>query len=240
MYRFSHQSISHLKLLLEKYASRFRHIFVITESVFSMDGDTANLKELILLKQNFPITFILDEAHATGLFGQTGSGLAQSEGVNSHIDILIGTYGKALGGFGGYVAGSLLLKKYLIQKCRSFIYSTALPPSICLSAMSAMNLISTEPERRNLVQKNAHFLRALLQNQGWKTNSTTPIIPILMPDNETALRKAQQLRDEGFWVTAIRKPTVPTPRLRLSITWNHPQNILMDLVEVFGKPTHPA
>ncbi len=203
--RFRHNDLEHLESLLRKAKG---HVWVVTESIFSMDGDRAPLLELIELKKRYDFSIYLDEAHAFGVAGG-GAGCAAELGISGDIDVLVGTFGKALASTGAFVAVSPLVREVLVNKMRTLIFSTALPPiSLEWSRMMIELLPSLEPRR-------AH-LRRLTEILGGQSH----IIPIMVGSNSRALDMAQKMRGEGFWVTPIRYPTVPKDqaRIRVSLT----------------------
>lgn len=218
--RFRHMDYEHLESLLEQNRERYNRVFLVTESVFSMDGDLADLHRLIVLKERFNSILYLDEAHAVGIFGSKGLGLAEQEGVLGKIDLLFGTFGKALGGLGGFVVCSEQVADYLVNRARSLIYSTGLPP-VCLSwLLFALDHIPTMVnERKKLMEMSATFRQELFQ-AGLTTGGASQIIPIIIGDSTQTLEVVECIRKSGYWVTAIRPPTVPanTARLRLSLS----------------------
>ena len=200
---------------------------VLVESVYSMDGDCADLAGLIALCQRYGAFLYVDEAHATGVFGQDGGGLASQ--YPGQIDLVMGTFGKALGSFGAYVAGSRVLIDYLINRCSGFIYSTALPPPVLGAIGAALSLLPTlEPARQQLLQL-ASQVRDKLAARGYQTGqSCTQIVPLLVGGEGEALRLSHQFRQAGIIAPAIRPPTVPPnqSRLRLALTAAHqPQDL---------------
>lgn len=218
--RYHHLDYEHLAAILREHRSRHRRVFIVSESVFSMDGDTADLHRLLALKNEYQCTLYLDEAHAVGVLGQRGLGLAEQEGVVADIDLLFGTFGKALAGLGGFVACRRVVADYLINRARPFIYTTGLPP-VCLRwLLLVLERVPAMEEERLRLQQLAAELRRGLRSKGLATGGTTQIVPVLIGDSAAALRVATQLRDKGYWITAVRPPTVPagTARLRLSLS----------------------
>jgi 8-amino-7-oxononanoate synthase len=186
--------------------------FVVTESLFSMDGDCAPLAEYATLTAETGALLIVDEAHAVGIYGQCGSGLGEASGAEPFVSI--NTAGKALGVSGAFVAGPEWAIEYLLQRARPFVFSTAAPPPIAGALEASLTLIGTEPWRRSLLRDRASYLRHMLKLRG-----DSPIVPIPIGDNQQALEVARHLQSEGFDVRAIRPPSVPpgTARLRISI-----------------------
>jgi 7-keto-8-aminopelargonate synthetase-like enzyme len=211
----------------------------VTDSVFSVDGDLADLSMLVELKRRYDAVLILDEAHATGVLGDHGRGLAEEMGVESNIDLVVGTLSKALGGIGGFIAASREIVDWLVNTARSFIYTTALPPAACAAAMAALEVIGQEPERRSrLTQLAAWFRRELTARGGWDTaGSSSQIVPIMVGPSGTAVELSHRLEEEGFLVPAIRPPTVPRgkSRLRISLCSEHQQQDLARLVEILAQ-----
>jgi 8-amino-7-oxononanoate synthase len=230
--RFRHNDPEHLAALLKKERPRYKQALIITETVFSMDGDIPPLAELVRLKHAFNAMLMVDEAHATGIFGRRGSGLVEREGLTEQVDLIMGTFSKALGGFGAYLAGSRMMTDYLINTCRGFIYSTALPPAVIAANIAALGLIEAEPFRRVELLKNADFIRNALQADGRVVRGCSQIIPVVLGDNERTVQAAAYLRDKGYWVLPIRPPTVPQQeaRLRFSLTCDHSKSMLERLV----------
>jgi 8-amino-7-oxononanoate synthase len=208
--------------------------FIAVESVFSMDGDRAPLPDLIALADRHGAEVIVDEAHATGVFGPQGRGLAAAAQADGAIFAAVHTCGKALAGMGAFVSGSRTLKQFLINRARTFIFSTALPPYLAAQMRAAIDIVAgTDAERERLTGLAAH-LRARLRDAGFDTaQSNSQIVPVLLGANERALQFAARLQQEGFAVRAIRPPTVPagSARLRLSLTVRHSQEMLDRLVD---------
>ncbi len=195
-------------------------MFIVTESVFSMDGDMADLGRLAGLKDTHQAVLYVDEAHSVGLRGLQGMGLAEEQGVLDRIDLLIGTFGKAYGGQGAFVICSQVLRDYLLNTARSFIFTTGLPPIALAWLLFVLKRIPAMEQQRRHVQKLSDRLREALASQGLKTGGSTNIVPVMIGDAERAVKIAENLREHGFWINAVRPPTVPagTARLRLSIT----------------------
>jgi 8-amino-7-oxononanoate synthase len=207
---FPHNDLGRLETLLQKIAPAGKRILVVTESIFSMDGDAAPLREMADLKDRFGAWLLVDEAHATGLYGATGAGLLAETGLSARVEIVLGTLSKALGSVGGYIAGS-----------RSFIYSTALPPGVIAAGHAAVDL-ARGPEgeaRRDRLRRNiAHFQAGL--PAAWEKGPlpSSAIQPLLCGEAAAALHLASSLREAGFLIPAIRYPTVPRHAARLRVT----------------------
>ena len=221
--------LERLRRELEKAASDGKRI-IVTDSIFSMDGNQAPLIRLCELAEEYEAILVIDEAHGTGVWGASGRGLAEACGVEERVTIRIGTLSKALGAMGGFVTGSSGLIDWLWNRVRTQIYSTALPPAICAAACAALEIIQDEPERRRVLFERAEFLRNELSQRPHVTvpSSAGPIIPVILGDPGLTMRIASELKDVGFLVGAIRPPTVPegTSRLRVSVTYAHQRDDL--------------
>lgn len=221
--RFPHRDLNRLEELL-KQAPAGRTRLIITDSVFSVDGDLAPLKELVDLKERHGALLMIDEAHATGVLGEKGAGLAQALGLTAGVDVHMGTFSKALGALGGYAAGDLRLIDYLHNKARAFIYSTALPPPVLGAIDKALDIAREQPERRRYLLDQAEIFRHELNLAGFDTlGSETQIIPVLVGENARTLDFAARLRAEGLMAVALRPPTVPPgkARVRFSLSAAH-------------------
>ncbi|OGP71190.1 MAG: 8-amino-7-oxononanoate synthase [Deltaproteobacteria bacterium RBG_13_60_28] len=235
--RYPHRDLNGLEKALQKAPGGKRRL-IITDSVFSVDGDLAPLRELVELKERYGVWLMIDEAHATGVLGPGGAGLAQDLGVTDAVDIHMGTLSKALGSLGGYVAGEGRLIDYLHNRARSFIYSTALPPPVLGAIQAALKIVREEPERRaGLLQKSANFRRGL-QDAGFDTlGSETQIVPVLVGKNEATLKFSEALRQRGLMAVALRPPTVPPgkARVRFSLSAAHGEEDLARALEIIVK-----
>jgi 8-amino-7-oxononanoate synthase len=220
--RFPHRDLARLEKLLQKATPGRR--LIITDSVFSVDGDLAPLAELVELKERYDAVLMVDEAHATGVLGPGGAGLAEALGVTSRVEVNMGTFSKALGSLGGYVAGDRRLIDYLHNRARSFIYSTALPPPVLGAIGAALDVVTREPERRKYLLEESQSFREGLAQAGFDLlGSETQIVPVLVGDNARTLEVAARLRERGLLAVALRPPTV-TPgraRLRFSLSAAH-------------------
>jgi 8-amino-7-oxononanoate synthase len=196
--------------------------FVVTESIFSMDGDLAPLAEMAALTDRYAGLLIVDEAHATGLYGTRGSGRVEALGLRERVLATIHTGGKALGCSGAWVACSTILRDHLVSHSRSFIYSTAPPPALAAGLLAAIDILAREPGRRLEVERKAALLRAELRAHGIPAPGGSAIVPIVAGSNEAALRLQDGLQAEGFDVRAIRPPTVPVGTARLRVTVRYP------------------
>ena len=231
-FRYRHNDYEHLKSLLEKNAGKFDRTFIVTESVFSMDGDVADLNYLAQLKTQFPNTYLyVDEAHAIGVYGKNGLGIAERANVISDIDLLVGTFGKALASMGAYVVCDQILKECLINQMRPLIFSTALPPfNVAWTHFIFERLPQFSKERTHLEQLSV-FLRQEVEHRTQIMPSQTCIVPYILGENEATLAKAKDLQEQGYYCLPIRPPTVPkgTSRIRLSLT----ADMTMDEVKQF-------
>ena len=222
--RFAHNDAVALEKRLEPFTDSEGRKLIITESVFSMDGDLAPLKEIAALAEKHGAMLLVDEAHASGTFGPNGAGLVREHGLEKSVTVSMGTLSKALAGFGGFVACSDNLRKLLVQSARAFIYTTAPPPAVIGAALGAMDVLEASPNLGNILQANADYFRSLLHDAGLDTlQSQSQIIPIVIGENEKAVAASLRLREAGIIAAAIRPPTVPagSARLRISITLAH-------------------
>ena len=232
--RYRHCAAAHLAELLTQYQADNRPKFILTESVFSMDGDVAPLAEIGRLARAHEATLIVDDAHATGILGEGGRGLSDE------ADIVVGTFSKALGGFGAYVACTATLRDYLVNRCSGFIYSTALPPPVLGAIDAALDLLPGLDSERGHVARLAAKFREGACEAGLSTDtSSTQIVPLIAGPAEAALVLSGNLRDAGFWATAIRPPTVPqdTARVRLAFTAAHDDADVDGLLGVLKEKT---
>jgi len=220
--RFRHNDLDHLESLLRARAGRPGRRIVVTESVFSMDGDRCDVAALTDLTQRHEAFLYLDEAHATGVLGPDGMGLSSLGG--GRVDLAMGTFSKALGGFGAYVAGSRALCDYLANACSGFVHTTALPPAVLGAIDAALDLVPGMHDEREALADRADGLRTMLQSMGLDTGaSNTQIIPVLVGDEHRALALSRALDARSVLVAAIRPPTVPrgTSRLRIALSAAH-------------------
>jgi 7-keto-8-aminopelargonate synthetase-like enzyme len=231
--------------------AQFRRRLIVTDSLFSMDGDLAALAEITELAERYDAMLMVDEAHATGVFGKNGRGVAEflserfearhphpgplpeGEGV-----IRVGTLSKALGSGGGFVCGSRSLIDWLANRARTYVFSTAQPPATSAAGIAALEIVEREPERRVSLLKSAAELRARLRENGWNTGeSESQVIPIVIGDATRTMRLATGLRDAGFFVPGIRPPSVPEGEslLRLSLCYHHTAEMISGLTETLAK-----
>ncbi len=223
---YRHNDVSHLQSLLAKRRNG-RRTLIVTDGLFSMDGDLAPLPELSRLAQDYEADLYIDDAHGTGVMGPHGRGTAEHFGLDTQIPFQMGTLGKAFGSSGAYLAGPSALIRYLINTSRSFIFTTAPPPSSAAAATAALRVMQREPERRARLWANRERLFSGLLRLGFNLSpSVSPIIPILVGNAEAALSFAEHLLAEGVYAPAIRPPTVPdeTSRIRVTVTSEHRPN----------------
>ncbi len=223
--RYRHNNPEDLETLLLR--SGDRTALVVTESVFSMDGDIAPLSDVAAVCRRHDVPLMVDEAHAGGIFGPHGAGLVALHGLQPDVTLSMGTFSKALGGYGGAVACSSDMREWLINKSRPFIYTTAPPPALAAGAVRALELLHEQPELGRRLLTLADTMRQLLQDGGADTMaSDSQIIPVLIGENEPTVRIDRQLREEGIIAAALRSPTVPPgkARLRLSVTLAHTED----------------
>lgn len=221
--RYPHGDLNKLEDLLQKGSARNKKL-IVTDSVFSVDGDIAPLKEIVELKERFGAILMIDEAHGGGVFGENRRGVAEMLGVEEGVEVHMGTFSKAFGSYGAYVCGSMKLVEYLVNRSRPFIYSTSLPPAVLGANLAAIRVVAETPELSRKVLENAAYLRQNLNRLGFNTlASASQIIPLLVGDNRKAVEFASLLFKKGVMAVAIRPPTVPpkTARLRLSVTAEH-------------------
>ena len=228
-------------ILLEKVLKRskqYRRRIVVTDTLFSMDGDLAPLKEICALSKQYGAWTFVDEAHAAGVFGKNGSGLSEHLGVEKDVDIVMGTLSKALGSQGGFVCGKKLLIDHIVNFCRSFIYTTSLAPASCAAAIAAIDIVEREPERRKRLLENAKHLKKALSDKGFDTgDSESQIIPLIAGSVEQAAEISKKLLTEGIFAPAIRPPTVPENmcRIRFSLTAGHAEQDIYRVVHLLNR-----
>ncbi|ENX17646.1 8-amino-7-oxononanoate synthase [Acinetobacter sp. CIP 64.2] len=221
--RYRHNDLQHLEQLLQKYHQdeQVERIIVVTESIFSMDGDETDLAALAQLKQRFAKTMLyVDEAHAIGVRGEQGLGCAEQYGVLDQIDFLVGTFGKAIASVGGYIICDSIIRDYLINKMRPLIFSTALPPiSMAWSDFIFNKVLSMQQQRQHLTEISQYLQQAVIA-KGFSSPSSSHIVPIIVGESQAAIEKARYVQQQGFYAMPVRPPTVPqnSSRLRISLT----------------------
>lgn len=223
-YRYRHNDLNHLESLIVSHRNEYRRILVLTESIFSMDGDVADLNGLVELKHRYPGTMLyVDEAHAIGVRGRKGLGVAEEKGCIKDIDFLVGTFGKAIDSVGAYIVCPQIIRDYLINRMRPFIFTTALPPVNIRWTDFIMKRIPDMTGRREHLERISAKVRKYLEESpdyAFGCCSESHIIPFMIGKSADAMEKARLLQDAGFYLLAIRPPTVPegTSRIRLSLT----------------------
>ncbi len=230
---YRHNDIDHLTELCSQ-ASGYRRKLIVTDSLFSMDGDLARLDVLAELAEQCDAMLMVDEAHATGVFGKSGRGLAQQLDCESGIDISVGTLSKALGSIGGFVGGNQELIDLLVNKARPYIYSTAMPSLCAQAGKLALERVIAEPERRHMLFERVRYLSDGLRQRGLlEQREDSPIVPVVSGDPKVALARSKQLGEAGFYIPAIRPPTVPVGAscLRISLSSAHTVDQLDQLMD---------
>jgi 8-amino-7-oxononanoate synthase len=240
---YRHCNIEQLQLYLKQSRSQYRRCLILTDSVFSMDGDLCPLPELLDLADEFDSMLLIDEAHATGVLGATGAGSPEHFGVQKRPLIQMGTLSKALGSLGGYIAGSGKLIDFLRNRASSWIYTTGLSPGDTAAAEAAIEIIQQEPQRRVRLWENVTQLQQLLTEKLTTSRrnheqilpkllpSDSPILCLQIDDPARVVAVGDRLQDTGIWVAAVRPPTVPTSRLRITVMATHETAHLLQLVE---------
>lgn len=230
--RYHHNDLNHLEWLLQK-TPRDKRKLIVTDSVFSMDGDLADLNGLVTLKERYRALLMVDEAHASGVYGQRGEGYVHHLGLQKRVDVQMGTFSKALGCFGAYVTGPQWLIDYLINKARSLIFTTGLPPAVLGSIKAAIGLVAEDEQRRARLQENSRFFRQELSRLGFDVSgSETQIVPIIIGSNEKTVSFSQRLQELGIGAIPVRPPTVPVnqARIRFTVMATHQLKDLSDAI----------
>ena len=232
---YRHCDVDHLNEMLA-HAAAARRRLIVTDSVFSMDGDLAPLADIVELARRYEAAVMIDEAHAVGVMGPNGAGLASALNLEREVDVQMGTLSKALGSYGAYVAGCATLVDFLINRARSFVFTTGLPPASAAAARAAIDLIAIDPGRIKRLWDNGHYLSQALLDAGFKLGRTaTPILPVMVGEAQPAMDLAEALLARDIFVTAIRPPTVPagTARLRVTPTADHSRADLDEALAAF-------
>lgn len=218
---YRHRDLDHLEDLLKR--SRHRRKLIVTDGVFSMEGDIAPLKELRELSDRYGAFLVVDDAHATGVLGQEGRGTAEHFGLLGQVEVQMGTMGKAFGVMGAFVAGEKVLVDYLVNRARTFMYTTSLPPPLVGILLGALRILKEERWRRERLWQNTYMFREGLKRLGFEVLGDTPIVPIVIGDDKLTMEFSRRLLEKGVYVQGIRPPTVPegTSRLRFSISALH-------------------
>src|SRR5215208_5487966 len=226
---YDHCDMDHLEWGLRQ--AEGRGSLIVTDGVFSMDGDTAPLPEIVELAARHDARVMVDEAHGTGCVGPGGRGLVAEHGLEDEVDVIVGTLGKALGSYGAYVLCDKTMSKYLINTARTLIFSTALSPPAVAAAMASLELLREQPRRVEKLQRNAAVLREALAESGLPVEpGETPIVPLIVGDADAAMAASERALERGIFAQAIRPPTVPagTSRLRLAVMASHTQSELRE------------
>ena len=240
---YPHRDIHALENMLMK-SRNYNHRLIVSDGIFSMDGDIVPLPEIVDLAERYECMVMIDDAHATGVLGDQGGGTGEHFALQDRVDISMGTFGKALGGFGAFVAGSHRLREFLINRVRPFIFTTGLPPAVIASGIAALELLEEEPEIRVRLWENVRFFREGIKQLGFDTlKSETPIFPLLVGDASLTMRMGEMLLEEGVFVQGIRPPAVPqgSSRLRITIMATHTNRELvfaLGALEKVGKKLH--
>lgn len=233
---YRHRDVAHLAELLHRADDRGRRL-IVTDSLFSMDGDVAPLAELAELADRHAAMLMVDEAHATGVFGNRGRGVAELLGVEDRVNVRVGTLSKALGSVGGFVAGSRNLIEWLANRARSFVYSTAMPEAVCAASLEALSIIQHEPQRHKKLLAQASNLREQLGAAGWNVGSShSQIVPVFVGDPAATMKLSAELRSRGLLVPGIRPPSVPVGEslLRISLSYAHSDEDIRQLCEALA------
>ena len=239
--RYRHNEYNQLERLLQVNHSEYERIIVVTESIFSMDGDEADLRELVRLKKQYPnVLLYVDEAHAFGVRGQRGC--AEEQDCINDIDFLVGTFGKALASAGAYIVCRKVIREYLINKMRTFIFTTALPPVTVQWTSFMLERLAGFRQRREALRFLSNQLREALKNKGYDCPSTSHIVPLITGESCVAIRKAEELQRKGFYALPVRPPTVPegTSRIRFSLTAEIRESEMEKLINEISKDEKPV
>lgn len=236
---YPHRDMAGLRQALEEAKGEgFRRTLVITDGVFSMDGDVAPLPEVVALAREYGAISMVDDAHASGVMGRNGRGTVDHFGLHGQVDIQVGTLSKAVGVLGGYVAGSRTLIDYLIQRARPFLFSTSHPPAVTAACLAALDILENEPELIDRLWENTRFFKRGLAELGFDTGiSETPITPVIVGEGSRAMKFSDRLFEEGVFAQGIAYPTVPKDkaRVRTIVTAGHTPDDLAFALDVFGR-----
>lgn len=220
MLRYKHLDMEHLRSILVQHREQYDRVFIVTESIFSMDGDVADLLELCEIKKEFDAFLYVDEAHAVGVRGTNGLGCCEEQACIEDIDFIVGTFGKAFASVGAFVVCSELFRDYLVNTQRSLIFTTALPPVNVAWTRFVLNRMSDFYELRLKLGKTAEKLREVLVQKGFETRGSSHIVPFICGSNESSVEMAELLRDNGFFALPVRYPTVPKNEARIRFSLN--------------------
>ena len=238
---YEHCDVDHLAWGLRQ--AEGRGALIVTDGVFSMDGDVAPLAEIVALARRHDVRVVVDEAHGTGALGPGGRGAVAEAGLDGEVDVIVGTLGKALGSYGAYVACDAEMAQYLINTARSLIFSTALPPPAVAGALAALELLREQPRRVEKLQANAETLRSELAREGFEvTGAQTQIVPLVVGDAHLAMSVCEAALERGVFAQAIRPPTVPegTSRLRLAVMASHTRGELREAAQTLSRAAMAA
>ena len=233
---YAHCDMEKLESILRK-SLKYNRKLIVTDSVFSMDGDLAPLPDIVRIAGKYEAMVMVDEAHGTGVFGKNGRGVIEHFKLNKEVDIVMGTLSKAIGSLGGYVTGDIDLINYLRNQARSFMYTTALPPAVCAASIAGIKLIQKDPSIRESLWHNVRFIKEQLKSLNFNViSSESPIIPILIGDAKNTVDISKFLYERGILISAIRPPTVPagTSRLRITVMSTHTRNDMERLLDVLS------
>jgi glycine C-acetyltransferase len=237
---FKHNDLSALEKILQRYKGSYRTKMIIVDGVYSMDGDIAPLKEIVEIAKEYGAYTFVDEAHATGVIGETGKGTLEYHGVQGKVDLVSGTFSKALGGVGGFVAGSQKIIQLLTFYSRGYMFSTAMTPQTCGSLLAAIDVIENEPEIRKKLWDNILYFRKRLKEIGFNIgNSETAIFPIIIGDDFKTKEICRELHEKNIYVNPVLYPAVPKKlsRIRISLMSNHEKehlNTVLEILEYLG------
>ncbi len=232
---YEHCDLDELEQRLKNALPNGRKL-IVTESLFSMDGDEAPLADIVRLAEQHGAMVMVDEAHATGVYEPDGAGIVARLGLGERVLVQMGTLGKAVGGFGAYVAGSKALRELLINRCRSFIFTTSLPPAVMAMSIAAIDLIKKEPERRQALRNNCRLLRSGLESLRYSLGTNqSQILPLMIGDATQCMKLSKDLLQRGVFAQGIRPPTVPagTSRLRITLMATHTREHISQALKVF-------
>ncbi len=233
---YPHRDVTKLEKILKK-STGYRHKLIVTDTVFSMDGDLAPLPDIVKIAHNYNAMIMVDEAHGTGVFGESGIGVIEHFNLNGKVNIVMGTLSKAIGSMGGFVSGDTDLINYLRNKARTFMYTTALPPAVCAASIAGIKVIQADHTLKEALWSNVYYLRERLKRLRLNLiSSDSPIMPIIIGDAKKAVDVSRVLFEKGLLVPAIRPPTVPekSSRLRITVMATHTKDDLERLLDVLS------
>ncbi|RMG60623.1 MAG: 8-amino-7-oxononanoate synthase [Deltaproteobacteria bacterium] len=232
---YRHRDVDHLEDLLKKDENPRK--VIITDGVFSMDGDIAPLPELCELKEKYGAFLVVDDAHATGVIGTGGRGTASHFGVTERVDIHMGTFSKALGTCGAYICTSRLVRDYFVNRCRPFIFNTGLPPLIAALTLVSLRHLMKHPDLPSRLREKVHLFSSVMGEEGYPLSSETPILPVIVGGDRETVAVSRRLMEEGFFVYGVRPPTVPegTGRLRVTVTAAHEEEQIISCARTIAR-----